>query len=205
MAQLLKEGELAKDQREQVDIILTCSDHLLVLLNDVLDLSRLEAGALPLELVPVDLRRLMHDVEGMVSPMVQAKRLTLTPRVDPAVPRLVCTDEARIRQILLNLVGNAVKFTNHGEIAVSLDWTAGEMVWRVRDTGIGIPEATLPLLFQPFSQGDASMSRRFGGAGLGLAISQRLAQRLGGAISVTSVVGQGTCFVCRIPTEACPG
>ena len=201
MAQLLKESELGTDQREQVDIILTCADHLLVLLNDVLDLSRLEAGALPLELEPVDLRRMMHDVTGMVSPMVQTKRLTLAQRVDPTVPRLVRTDEARLRQILLNLVGNAVKFTAQGEVAITLEWIAGDMVWRVRDTGIGIPEAVLPQLFQPFSQGDASMSRRYGGAGLGLAISQRLAQRLGGAITVTSTVSVGTSFVCRIPAE----
>jgi CheY-like chemotaxis protein/HPt (histidine-containing phosphotransfer) domain-containing protein len=180
---------------------------LLTLINDILDLSKLEAGKVELDVAPFDPRMLVEEVAGLVSESARGKGLELIAYCHPAVPVSLVGDFGRIRQVLLNLASNAVKFTAAGEVAISVDFLAsdGEQPqarFEVRDTGIGIDEPDHERLFDPFSQADASTTRRYGGTGLGLAISRRLTHMMGGEIGVTSRLGEGSTFWFVLPMRA---
>jgi signal transduction histidine kinase len=174
--------------------------HLLGLINDVLDLSKIEAGKLDLQIVPVDLRALVDEVHGTVQTLAEQRGNHLVVECPADLPRLE-TDPLRLKQILLNLLGNACKFTEDGSVAlcIAMARDGAHVELSVADTGLGIAPEQLPRLFQEFDQGDGSMARRYGGTGLGLAISRRLARLLGGEISVVSTMGRGSTFTVRLP------
>ncbi len=172
---------------------------LLRLINDILDYSKIEAGKLELEAIPFDLAALIDECVALVRPMAETKRLDVAVTPAPDLPRLVCGDPLRLQQILVNLLGNAVKFTERGAIQVSVgqqarDDGALDLLFAVRDTGPGIPAERMNRLFRRFSQADASTTRRYGGTGLGLAICRALVELMGGTIDVQSVVGEGSVF-----------
>ena len=202
MAQLLDEDDLQPEQREKAETILACATHLLALINDILDYSRIDSDALECESIPFAPGQATSDLLAMVQANASAKQLALQVELVQPLPAQVLGDPLRVRQILLNLLGNAVKFTDRGSVAVRVEWANDIATWTISDTGIGITPEGLARLFQPFSQADASMNRRFGGSGLGLAISRRLARLLGGDLTVTSVPDQGSVFTCRLPAPA---
>jgi signal transduction histidine kinase len=206
MGTLLEDTSLDREQREYVTAVRNSSELLLALIDDVLDFSKIEAGRLSVDPRPADLRALVDSVLGVVAPLATAKSLDLVSTVDDAVPRLVVTDDHRIRQVLVNLLTNAVKFTEAGEVRVTVALTEGDrpLLLEVRDTGVGIDPAVQDRLFRSFSQADTSTSRRYGGTGLGLAISKGLVEALGGEISVESSPRQGSTFrvvLPLVPTE----
>jgi CheY-like chemotaxis protein len=194
-----------------VRTIRTSGDALLSVINDVLDFSKIESGRLELETYPLAVRDCIGDVLALVAHRANEKGLTLTGNVDPAVPSFVLGDPSRLRQVLLNLVSNAVKFTERGEVCVSADVYAGESLslhFAVSDSGIGIASERMHQLFDSFSQLDASMTRRYGGSGLGLAISRRLTELMGGSLWVESTLGQGSTFhftIATAPLSVDPG
>ncbi|MFO0896027.1 MAG: ATP-binding protein [Pirellulales bacterium] len=192
--------------QDALGILKRNGEHLLELINDILDLSKIEAGKLVLEPATCSPRQIMEDVAKLMQSKAEQKALALRLEIDPALPACIVTDPLRLRQILLNLVGNAIKFTEHGEICLVAAWApiagAGELTFEVRDTGMGIEPAQLEHLFQPFRQADASTTRRFGGTGLGLAICRRLARRLGGDVTVESEPGQGSVFRVTVAAAA---
>ncbi|ABE58988.1 ATP-binding protein [Chromohalobacter israelensis] len=197
--QLLGRSALDSRQREWLEQVQTASDNLLSLISDVLDFSKIEAGKLELETVPVDMVTLVDEVLGLQAPTAQRKSLHLLGLVYDDVPDQLLGDPLRIKQILTNLVNNAVKFTERGEVVVrvmldDLNATSSKLRISVRDTGIGLDLPSRERLFQAFSQGDASRSRKYGGTGLGLMISKRLVEQMGGDIDVESESGEGTTF-----------
>ena len=199
MTALLLDGALDGQQRDYAETIRDSARALLTVINDILDFSKIEAGKLELDVGRIDPRELLEDVVRLIAVTAHTKNLEVTAYVDPAVPDFVQADAGRLRQILLNLAGNAVKFTLHGEIAlaVTVDWQDQEVAmlrFEVRDTGIGIPPDRLGTLFTPFTQVDASTTRRFGGTGLGLSIAKRLAELMGGDVGVVSREGNGSTF-----------
>lgn len=200
MADLLTGTELDEEQQYYTQIINKSSEALMHILNEVLDFSKVEAGMMTLELQPVDLREVLTDVTELFYPKVKEKGLVLHTDTAPDLPPLVVTDETRLRQILVNLLGNAVKFTDEGEIGLSVALQSiadnGDLVikFTVRDTGIGIAQGSQGLLFQSFSQLHPSINRKYGGTGLGLAISRKLSELLGGGIGVNSSEGEGAEF-----------
>lgn len=199
LTNLLLDTELSAEQFDLVNTIHTSGDTLLALINDILDFSKIEANKLELEPSNFDLRRCLEETLDLVAPQATAKGLTLAYSLDPDVPTHLCQDVTRIRQILANLLGNAVKFTDRGEIVVLVSnhrpqANPYELHFAVQDTGIGISTEQFSRLFQSFSQVDASVARRFGGTGLGLAISKRLAELMGGSMWVESEVGHGSTF-----------
>lgn len=206
LTQLLLADELSPLQRERAESLFKAGEGLLRLLNDVLDLSRSEAGQLRLESIGFDLHQLIDDVARLYAHSAQQQGLRLSCRIDPDVPRRVKGDPFRLRQILSNLVSNAVKFTERGYIELRLqrrDPVEGERLslrFHVQDTGIGIPPDAAPHLFTPFSQADDSMSRRFGGTGLGLAICRQLLSSMGGTINFESS-DNGSHFVVDLSLE----
>lgn len=201
MAQLIDQRALPPDEQEMVQVIDGCAQHLLNLINDILDFSRIDAGKIDLERMPSETRRLSADTMAMVRSNAEAKGLALALDCAADVPAWVRIDGTRTRQILANLLGNAVKFTETGSVTLQIAWESGILVWTIRDTGIGISSDAIPRLFTPFSQADASMNRRFGGTGLGLAISYRLAVLMGGSLTVVSTPGVGSTFTLRMPVE----
>ncbi len=200
MTRLLRETKLDPEQREFVEGLRVCGDSLLAQLNDVLDLSRLEADRLELESAPFDLETCIEEAMEPVATRAGEKRLDLVLTLDDAVPRSVRGDVTRLRQILVNLLSNGVKFTERGEVCCAVE--AGEssasdrveLKFTVRDTGIGIARERQARIFEPFNQGDSSTARRFGGTGLGLAISKRLCESMGGRMWVQSVPDEGSSF-----------
>ncbi len=199
MAQLLLDTGLDAMQRDYAETIRDSGAALLTVINDILDFSKIEAGKLELELLDVDLRTTFADVTRLLSIQAEAKGLKVTAQVDSRLPARVHADAGRIRQILLNLAGNAVKFTSQGEVSLAIkvletDAQGTTVHCEVRDTGIGIPAERLPALFSPFMQVDASTTRRFGGSGLGLSIVRRLVDLMGGQTGVESVEGSGSRF-----------
>lgn len=199
MTELLFDTGLNEQQRDGLDTIRSSGNSLLVILNDILDFSKIESGHLELEQVPFDLRQNLDEVIALFMNSAQSKGLKLSAIIQPDVPLHFLADVTRVRQILSNLVSNAVKFTGHGEILVEVSASrvpsgAAQVQFAVRDTGMGIPSEKQELLFQPFSQADLSTSRKFGGTGLGLAICKRLAQLMGGDAWMDSTVGLGSTF-----------
>ncbi|MGH8046573.1 MAG: ATP-binding protein, partial [Chthoniobacterales bacterium] len=207
MSDLLTDSKLPAHERELIETIRTSGDMLLGLINDILDFSKIESGQLDLERIPVNLRECVESALDLFAGQAVKKGLELLHWIDPAVPPTILGDVTRLRQILVNLVGNAIKFTNEGEIFVKVLSRAGEdgtgtLLVSVQDTGIGIPADRMDRLFQAFSQVDASTTRRYGGTGLGLVISHRLVELMHGHIRVESKVGKGTTFQFEIPIEA---
>jgi signal transduction histidine kinase/DNA-binding response OmpR family regulator len=199
MTDLILETNLDAVQRDYALTIRDSGASLLTVINDILDFSKVEAGKLELENIEVDLRAAFEDVARLVSIQAHAKGLELSVQIDPELPARVKGDAGRFRQILLNLVGNAVKFTAAGEVALQIkvleaDLTGIVIRCDIRDTGIGIPAGRVAQLFEPFTQVDASTTRRFGGTGLGLSISRHLITLMGGDVGVESVEGKGSHF-----------
>ncbi len=206
MTDILLHTDLTPEQAEYVETIRTSGETLLTIINDILDFSKIESGKLELERRPFDLVASIEDVYDLLSFRAREKNLELLYIVDPAMPRTVEGDVTRFRQILLNLIGNAVKFTPSGQVLVRVTREDGpdenfSMRVSVEDTGIGIPVEAQQRLFQPFTQVDSSTTRRFGGTGLGLVISRRLVELMGGSISVASEPGKGSTFTFRIRTR----
>ncbi len=209
MTGLLLDTALSEEQRDYAEAVRSSADALLVIVNDVLDFSKMEAGKLNLELAPFDLKLLAEGVLELLGPAARKKGLDLMLSYAAGVPRRFVGDQGRIRQVLTNLVGNAVKFTESGHVHVEVtcDGQAGErgqIAVRVEDTGIGIPQAKLGRLFEKFTQVDASTTRTFGGTGLGLAISRRLLALMDGTIDVQSEDGRGSRFTFRLPLAIDP-
>jgi two-component system sensor histidine kinase/response regulator len=199
MGELLLDTSLSELQREFAETIVYSARALLTLINDILDFSKVEAGKLELERVDLDLRDALADVIRLIGIQAHAKDLKITTSLDAALPEILTGDPARLRQILLNLCGNAVKFTQHGEVAVSVrvlesDPDGVTLRFDVRDSGSGIPADRLHTLFRPFAQVDASTTRRFGGTGLGLSIVKQLVELMGGQVGVDSREGSGSTF-----------
>ncbi len=210
MANVLLSTDLSSKQRALADRILRSSESLLHLLNDFLDFSRIESGKIELERIEFSPREVLEECLDLLTQTAQSKGLDLGMWVDPQVPESVIGDPGRLRQILVNLISNAVKFTQRGWISVELissptPGNAARMEFRVRDSGIGIPEEKLVTLFQPYVQADASMARKFGGCGLGLAISKNLCDLMGGDITVTSHPDQGSTFTLALSFEPTAG
>jgi two-component system sensor histidine kinase/response regulator len=199
MAGLLLDTDLNSEQREYAEIVRSSGQHLLELLNSILDFSKIEAGHLVLESLPFDVHDLVHGVLELFAERAGRHGVDLVAHVRRTVPSRLMGDPARLRQVLINLVGNAVKFTMSGHVVVrTMLMDVGEddvlVRFEIDDTGVGIPEEKLSGLFQPFTQADTSTTREFGGTGLGLAISRELAELMGGDIGVASTVGQGSTF-----------
>jgi signal transduction histidine kinase len=204
---ILSDTRLSPEQREYVGTIRSSGESLLALLDDILDFSKIEAGRLTIESAPFALRRCVEEAVDLLATAAAGKGLEIGSRVDPAVPAIIESDATRVRQILVKLIGNAVKFTPAGEVLVTVELSSApgeplELRFAVRDTGIGIPPDRMDRLFRPFSQADSSMTRVYGGTGLGLAICHRLAEGLGGRIGVESTPGKGATFWFTIPCRA---
>jgi signal transduction histidine kinase/CheY-like chemotaxis protein len=209
MTGLLLDTQLSSEQREYIETIRVSGTSLLSVINEVLDFSKIESGKMQLEAQPFELSRCIEDVFSMIAPSAQAKGLDLLYLVENDVPAWVDGDVTRLRQVLVNLVNNGVKFTEHGEVyvrvtKVSSDADHLELAFSVRDTGIGIAVQKQTELFQPFYQVDASTARKYGGTGLGLAITSRLVKLMGGGVSVSSALGQGATFSFSIRTQPVP-
>ncbi len=203
LAALLESTELDSDQAEYVQGIGSCGVALLNVLNDVLDLSKLEAKKLQLEMIDFDYVRLTEDLLDVLGAAAREKGLAFVVTTDPAVPRWIRGDLVRVRQILLNLAGNAVKFTERGHVVVRtrVSEDGAMLVVSIEDSGIGIRADRIDALFQPFTQADASTTRRFGGTGLGLAICAELATQMKGDVHAESTEGVGSTFTVRLPLE----
>src|SRR2546422_3146029 len=187
--ELVLDTELAPEQRRALELVRTSSEALLTILNDILDYSKIEAEHLELESIPFDLPKVVHATATLLAVRAREKHLELTVDVPPDVPQMVRGDPTRVRQVLMNLIGNAIKFTEEGQVDVSASVThrggdGAAVQFRVRDTGIGIPEEQLGTIFQEFTQADASMTRRYGGGGAGRAFSRRLVCLAGGGPAV---------------------
>jgi signal transduction histidine kinase/ActR/RegA family two-component response regulator len=213
MTSLLQDSPLDPTQREYVETIRQSGQNLLVIINDILDFSKIESGTVTLEARPFDLRDAVSRGLDLLAPQARAKGLDLDCAIDDDVPARIVGDAARLRQVLVNLVANAVKFTDTGSIAVTVrradpatapPGQAITLEFCVADTGIGIPAAQQALLFRPFSQVDSSIARRHGGTGLGLAITKGLVSTMGGTIWVDSDAGGGARFFFTLPTAAAP-
>ncbi|HSK17138.1 MAG TPA: PAS domain S-box protein [Gaiellaceae bacterium] len=207
MSGLLLETELTREQREFAEVIATSADALLTIIDEILDFSKIEAGKLELEHDAFELRGCLESALDVVAARAAEKGLDLAYLLDPEVPRSIVSDPTRLRQILINLLSNGVKFTEAGEVVASassqpLDDGRHRLHFSVRDTGIGIAPERMDRLFQSFSQVDASTTRRYGGTGLGLAISKRLAEMMGGTVWADSEPGEGSTFHVTIVAEA---
>lgn len=195
MADLLRETSLSPEQADYVQRFSRAADHLMGLINSILDLSKIEAGELQLEHIPFDPRELVTTVHDLMAVSAETKQLMLVMRIQPDVPSTVTGDPTRLRQVLLNLIGNAVKFTERGQVVLTVDAVAADRLrFAVSDTGIGIPSDKLPFIFENFTQGDSTITRKFGGTGLGLSICRRLVDMMDGRLHVTSTLGVGSTF-----------
>ena len=210
MAGLLLDTSLTEEQRGYACTVRLSADSLLSVINDILDFSKIEAGRLDFESITFEIGEVISGAVSVIGAKTEEKGLELIAEMDPALPPAVVGDPGRLRQILLNLLNNAIKFTEAGEIVVSVRKTAEEgdeatLRFEVRDTGIGIPEAVQGSLFQSFSQVDPSTTRKFGGTGLGLAISKQLVEMMGGSIGMESVEGRGSTFHFTVKLPTHPG
>ncbi|MCG8365482.1 MAG: ATP-binding protein, partial [Pseudanabaenales cyanobacterium] len=221
MAGLLLDTDLTHQQRNFSETIWNCGNSLLTIINDILDFSKIESGKLDMEECPFELRTCIEEALDLLATKATEKKLELAYIADPAIPNRLVGDVTRLRQILVNLIGNAVKFTHKGEVVVKvraapqdppLEKNAAQTTEKqyvnihfdVQDTGIGIPADKMDRLFASFSQVDSSTARQYGGTGLGLAISKRLCEMMGGTMNVTSTVGVGSCFSFSIVAETLP-
>ena len=209
MAELLAEGELNAEQRRYIEILCNNGNALLDLINSILDLAKVESGRLTLEHVGFDLGEVVEKAAQTLAFRAHAKRLELIVSIASDVPLAILGDPLRLRQVLINLIGNAIKFTEHGEVVISVERESapGEplrLKFNVRDTGIGIEQDKLPALFDAFAQADSSTARRYGGSGLGLAIVKRLAALMRGEVTIESTPGKGSIFSFTSPFEAQP-
>ncbi|MGE9297393.1 MAG: ATP-binding protein, partial [Puniceicoccales bacterium] len=209
-ASLLCETELDEEQKELAAIIHSSANNLLTLLNDLLDFSKIEAGRIDLDYAPCNLESLMDEVESIFRHEIDRKQLAFKTTIHPKTPRKIVTDASRLRQILFNLAGNAIKFTDKGSVEIFVEATAVtgheplpeySLNIEVRDSGIGIADSDQARIFNSFTQVDASATKRFGGAGLGLAITKRLTEILGGEIGVRSRLGEGSSFFISVPVR----
>ncbi len=204
MTGLMLDGELPDNQRRRAEIVRRSSESLLSLINEILDFSKIEAGKLTIEPTPCDLPRSIEHTMQALAPVAAAKHIELILRLAPDLPRGVRVDVGRLRQILTNLVGNAIKFTSEGYVVAELgvletDDSNVTVELTVRDTGIGIPADRLDQVFDSFEQADGTVTRKFGGTGLGLAITKQLIELMGGTVAVESTLGRGSTFTVRIP------
>jgi two-component system sensor histidine kinase/response regulator len=199
MAELVLDTELNPEQREYLEMLKASADSLLDIINDILDFSKIEAGKLDLDLIDFDLRNTLETITKGLSLSAHTKGLEIICEVQPEVPEVIVADPTRLRQIVMNLMGNAIKFTEQGEVAVTVALDSAPVQgltlhFTVHDTGLGIPPEKQKLIFEAFSQADSSTTRRFGGTGLGLTISSRLVGLMGGKIWVESQPGKGSSF-----------
>ena len=206
MTSLLMDTPLTREQREFAEIVRVSGENLLSLINDILDFSKIESGHMDFERAPFSINECIESTLDLLAPRASQKGLDLLYEIADGVPAEVRGDVTRVRQILVNLVGNALKFTEHGEVEVSVRALAGgaadkELLFAVRDTGIGIPAEALGRLFRSFTQVDSSTTRKYGGTGLGLVISKRLAELMGGRMWVESEPGRGSTFFFTLPAE----
>ncbi|MCA9537789.1 MAG: response regulator [Myxococcales bacterium] len=207
MTGLLLDTEMDDVQRDYVQTVRSSAESLLTVLNDILDFSKIEAGHMELERIAFNPRRVADEVVELLAGQARDKGLDLLCHLDAGVPRAVMGDPARLRQVLTNLIGNAIKFTEQGSVRLYVRPETGALGrailrFEVIDTGIGIPQDRLARLFEPFEQGDVSITRRYGGTGLGLFISRTVVDRLGGALGVESTVGEGSRFWFALPLPA---
>ena len=201
---LLQQTEaLGETERLFADRIAMSSQALLAVINDILDYSRLEAGGVVLEPAPMRPRDLVTSAVAIMTPQANGKGLAIEVLVDQNVPQTVIADEGRLKQILLNFLSNAVKFTEAGSIRLEMRYSAGRLKVEVLDTGIGLSSEQSARLFQRFSQADTSTTRQYGGTGLGLAISRHLIELMDGSVGVQSSPGEGSTFWFEVPTETC--
>jgi signal transduction histidine kinase/CheY-like chemotaxis protein len=205
MVHALSTDRLTSVQRERVSIIRRSSESLLGVLNDLLDLSKIEAGALALEVAEFDLEHVVRGVVAAYQPLAEKKALSIDFEVTEAARGLYLGDSARIRRVLYSLCDNAVKFTPEGGVTLRVDRDEDRVFFRVADTGIGIGEGDLAHLFEDFFQADATLTRRYGGAGIGLAICGELATLMGGVIEASSELGRGSIFTLILPLERAAG
>ncbi len=202
-SEILSDESASKREKEKaIGTIQRNGEHLLMIINDILDISKIEAGKIEMEQTVFSTRQLLEDIIALMKHKAEGKGLELIAHIDPDVPEQLLGDPTRIRQILVNLIGNAIKFTHHGSVTTSLstsplpeDPNRFHVRFSVADTGIGISSEKIESIFKPFSQADTSTTRKFGGTGLGLSISQRLSQMMGGDLTATSQLGVGTTFV----------
>jgi signal transduction histidine kinase/CheY-like chemotaxis protein len=207
MTDLLLDTPLAPEQSTYAKAVKSSGEALARLIEDILDYSKIEAGRLDLDIKPFALRPLVEDVVELLAPRAHAKGIEIAAFVDDAAARCFVGDATRLRQVLLNLIGNAIKFTETGGVAIAVEPAPnGAMAFRIRDTGIGIAAEIQARMFEEFEQAEGGAGRRFGGTGLGLAISKRLVEAMGGEISLDSTPGQGATFTCTIalPPAASP-
>ncbi|TVP48608.1 MAG: response regulator [Halomonas sp.] len=205
MSELLRESVSPTQVEDYARTIHESANQLLAMINEILDFSKIEAGHLTLETSPTAIRSLLDSVVVLFVPRAKIKGLSLTVNVDTLVPEWVLVDEGRLRQILLNLIANAIKFTDQGGVTVRVSSTVEQLLFEVSDTGCGLSEKQQARLFEPFQQADESVARRFGGTGLGLAICKRLSDAMQGELGVESQLGQGSTFWCTLPlVEADP-
>jgi signal transduction histidine kinase/DNA-binding response OmpR family regulator len=199
MTGLLLDTPLDDEQRDYAETVKTSAQSLLDIINDILDFSKVEAGKMQLEAMPFNLRQLLEDIVDLLAEQAQSKGLEFVCHFGPHVPKFLLGDAGRLRQVLINLVGNAIKFTSEGQVVLKVEFLTQKnhtclLRFSVTDTGIGITPENCVKLFRSFSQADGSMTRRFGGTGLGLAISRKLVEMMGGEIGVESELGQGSTF-----------
>ena len=208
LAKLLSEnrtGNLNEEQIKYAQVIYNSGNDLLNLINDILDLSKVEAGKLTVVPENFSLKSLKETLEGMFTPLAQQKKLRFSVKLDPGLPEKIYTDRLRLEQILKNLLSNAIKFTDEGEVELTFRHNGHDVDFQVRDTGPGIPKDKLGIIFEAFHQADGTTNRKFGGTGLGLSISRELARLLGGHISAKSEPGQGSLFTLHVPSEFAKG
>jgi len=208
LSQLLRTTELNQEQGEYLDMLDASSRNLLLLINDILDISRIEAGSLRLEETPFSPASLLQEVCGIYEKPASAKGITLQCRIDERLPKALLGDPLRLKQVLINLIGNAIKFTSHGGVTLTVRRTETDngkvqLAFVVEDSGIGMSAETLQKAFNPFTQADSSTARIHGGSGLGLAICRRLTELMQGSIQAASTLGQGSCFTVELPFGIC--
>lgn len=201
LTEVLRHSEPREDQRGQLELLGASAQTLIDLINDILDFARIDSGRFSLDPVPFEPRRIARDLERLFEPVAQRAGLALTVSVDDSVPRCLVGDPARIRQVLTNLLDNALKFTRQGTVELVMQRRRASFEVSVTDTGVGMDSATLARLFTPFAQAEAPPRRGLGGAGLGLAISRHLADRMGGTLEVSSSFGEGSTFTFSCPLE----